>query len=105
MGTDWVAPRRASQALRRPNKARPTRHDPADAPPERRDPDLPVASERLRLSKPRTPGDRAANLRRIDGAPAWHPHDRGAAASGPPLHHPLQGVRPVPAWTEFSLAP
>jgi hypothetical protein len=51
---------------------------------------LPACSRRLRSVLHRTVGDRAVNLRRIDGAPAGRPHDRGAAAAHPRANPPIR---------------
>jgi hypothetical protein len=85
-GTDWFQRRRARGA-RAPNRAC---SDPAPAElaheqPAWPDPDLPVPPM----------GDRAANLRRIDGVQLRHPHDHGAAEAEPPENHPIRRVRPV----------
>jgi hypothetical protein len=94
-GTDWFQRRRA-RCAREPNRAC---SDPAPAElaheqPARPDADLPVPSCLAHSLPPRTMGDRAANLRRIDGAQLRHPHDHGAAEAEARENHPIRRLRP-----------
>jgi hypothetical protein len=55
---------------------------------------LPVGPCRARSTRLRTVGDRAVNLRRIDGARSGNPHGRGGAQAGPPQNRSTRRVRP-----------
>jgi len=94
-GTDWVPGRRARDARRKPNKTGPAPAGQANAPPARYVPDRP-GRRGPRRPPPRTAGDRAANLRRIDDAQLARPHDHAGAAVVLLANRPIRRVRPRP---------
>jgi len=93
-GTDRIPRYRARNVRPRPNEAHPTRTDQANEPLARPGRDLRVRPHRP--LPPRAEVNRAANLRRIDGAQLGHPHDRPGAAAEPRRNRPDGGVGPRP---------
>jgi hypothetical protein len=84
--TGWVRHGRARGA-RRPDwtSPRPAQREQKNDRPSPPDRDWPARPGRLPLP-PRTAGDRAVDLRRIDGGQLGHPHDHGEAPTRPGQH-------------------